>query len=166
MKPIKIVFLLIICSLMSFTAMHKYYVSVTQIEYVKDKQSVQIISRLFIDDLESLIRKRYDESITLATENESKQVDYYVAKYLKEKIQIKINNQETKINFIGKEYEADIVYCYLEIEKVASIKSFEIKNQVFYDLFDEQQNIVRININEKNKSFLLIKENDKGLLNF
>jgi hypothetical protein len=141
-------------------------VSVTQIEYVKEKQAVQIISRIFIDDFEKLLRERYDSNITLAVKNESNKVNFYVEKYLAEKFQIKINGAKAQMNFIGKEYEADIVYCYLEIENVKNITSFEVTNQVLFDLFDEQKNIVRTNINDKNKSFILIKQNDKGLLNF
>ena len=71
-----------------------------------------------------------------------------------------------KPSFIGKKYDDDIMYCYLEIENIASIKSFEIKNKVLFDLFDDQKNIVRTNINDKNKTFVLIPEKDKGLLNF
>ena len=57
---------------------HKYYVSVTQLEYVEDQKSVQIINRVFIDDLERLFRERYDESITLAEKNESKTMGSHV----------------------------------------------------------------------------------------
>lgn len=166
MKYLKISLILFVIPLLAFTTVHKYYVSVTQIEYVKEKQAVQIISRIFIDDFEKLLRERYDSNITLAVKNESNKVNFYVEKYLAEKFQIKINGEKARMNFIGKEYEADIVYCYLEIENVKNITSFEVTNQVLFDLFDEQKNIVRTNINDKNKSFILIKQNDKGLLNF
>ncbi|WP_250433036.1 DUF6702 family protein [Hanstruepera flava] len=166
MKHILKFLLLAIIPLMAFTSVHEYYVSITQIEFVKEKRSVQIISRIFIDDFEKLLRERYDSNITLAIEDESSKVDFYTERYLKEKVKIKINGKEAVMTFIGKEYEADIMYCYLEIESVSSIQSFEISNQVLFDLYSEQQNIVRTKINGKNKSFILIKENDKGLLNF
>ena len=102
----------------------------------------------------------------MAADDELAKVDFYIEKYLDEKITIKINGKAVDAVFIGKEYESDIVYCYLEIENVESIQSFEISNQVLFDLYSEQQNIVRLKINDKNKSFILIKENDKGLLNF
>lgn len=166
MVHFKKLLLVFILPVLAFTTAHKYYVSVTQIEYVKEKKSVQIISRIFIDDFEKLLRERYDPNVTLSSENEPAKVDFYIEKYLGEKFQVKINGSRATVNFIGKEYEADIVYCYLEIENVASISSFEVTNQVLFDLYSEQQNIVRTNINDKNKSFILIKENDKGLLNF
>jgi len=166
MKAAKKLLVLLIIPLFSFTVFHKYYVSVTEIEYVEEKKSIQIISRIFIDDFEKLLRERYDSNITLAVENEPSKVNFFIEKYLDEKITISINNEVAEVVFVGKEYEADIMYCYLEIENVSSISSFEISNHVLFDLYGEQQNIVRTNINGKNKSFILIKENDKGLLNF
>lgn len=151
---------------MAFSTAHKFYVSVTQIDYIEDKQSVQIISRIFVDDFESLIRERYDNAIVLEENNESEKVDLYIERYLKSKIKVKINNEDVIAHFIGKEYELDIMYCYLEIENVEEIKSFEVTNQILFDMFQEQQNIVRTNINSKQKSFMLTTQNDKAQLSY
>ena len=166
MHRFKLLLLIIILPLISFTALHKYYVSVTEIEYVSEQKSVQIISRIFIDDFESLLRNRYDERLTLAIENEDDLVNYYTEKYLKEKLKITINGQPLEFNFIGKEYEEDIMLNYLEIVDVDNISSIEVTNRILFELFPAQKNIVRFKIDSKNKSILLIKENDKGLLNF
>lgn len=164
MKHFKI--FLLVLPLFAFTNMHKFYVSVTQVEYVKEKQSLQIITRIFVDDLEALLRQRYDENITLEDSEDETQIDFYIEKYLKEKIQIHINDKQEDFVFLGKEYEEDIVYCYLEITNVKDIKSFEITNQVFFDLFEEQQNIIKAKINSKNKSFMLTSHNESRVLNF
>ncbi len=152
--------------LFAFIAVHKYYVSVTQIDYIKEKKSVQITSRIFIDDFEKLLRERYDQSITLAKDQDEKQIDLYIEKYLKSKLKININNKPVNLVFIGKEYEDDIMNCYLEIENISEITSFEVVNEVLFDMFKEQKNIVRTFINSKHKSFVLIPEKDKGMLNF
>ena len=166
MKIIKIVFLFLVLPLLSFTTIHKYYVSVTEVEYVKEKKSVQIISRIFIEDLEDVIQLRYDEELIIEKENEVPEIDFFIEKYLKAKLIININGEEKLVNYLGKEFDNDIVICYLEIEGVDKIQSLEIQNQVLFDLYAEQQNIVRTKVNSENKSFILIKENDKGLLNF
>ncbi len=166
MKFTKFFLLFLIIPLLAFSPVHKYYVSVTQINYVKEKESVQIISRIFTDDFENLLRKRYDENITLAGKNEPKIADTYIERYLNDKIKIKINNKDAKFIFIGKEYDADIMRCYLEIEGVKAINSFQITNQILFDLYDEQQNIVKTKINSKQKSYLLIPQKDMALLNF
>ena len=73
---------------------------------------------------------------------------------------------EFSFAFLGKKYEDDIVYCYLEIEGVTEIKSLLITNDILCDLYREQENIVRTKISGKNKSFVLNKANNKALLNF
>ena len=166
MKPIKYIALIGLFFFCSFSAIHKYYVSITQIEYVKDKQSVQIISRIFMDDFEQLLRQRYDEKLTLNNDEDEAVIDTYIKKYLLTKIKIFINGKEVIPTFIGKKYEDDIMHCYLEVENVASISSFEIQNEVLFDMFEDQKNIVRTHINDKNKTFVLNAQNDKGLLNF
>lgn len=166
MKLIKPFLFFLIVPFFAFTSLHKYYISLTQIDFIEEKQSVQITTRIFIDDFESLLRERYDETITLAGNDEPKTTDTYIGRYLKEKIKIKINNGDAKLTFIGKEYDQDIIRCYLEIEHVNSIESFEISNKVLFDLFEEQQNIVKTKINSKQKSFILIQEKDNALLKF
>lgn len=157
---------LILIPLFAFTAIHKYYISVTQIDFIENKQSVQITSRIFIDDMEKLLRDRYDEGITLSSKDEPKTVDLYIAQYLKEKLRIKINNEVSEIAFIGKAYDADIVRCYLEIEGVKHIETFEVSNRVLFDVFEDQQNIVKTNINEKQKSFIFYPQKDNAMLKF
>lgn len=166
MKSIKLISVIAIFFLCSFNSLHKYYVSITQIEFVKEKQSVQIISRIFIDDFESVLRKRYDKNITLDRGDDETQIDDYIKKYLLTKIEISINNKEVIPNFIGKKYDDGIMHCYLEIENIKSISTFQIKNKVLFDMFEDQKNVIRTNINNKNKTVVLTAQNDKGLLNF
>ena len=166
MKSIKLISVIAIFFLSSFNTLHKYYVSITQIEFVKEQQSVQIISRIFIDDFESVLRKRYDKNITLDRGDDETQIDNYIKKYLLTKIEISINNQEVIPTFIGKKYDDGIMHCYLEIENIKSISTFQIKNKVLFDMFEDQKNVIRTNINNKNKTVVLTAQNDKGLLNF
>ena len=157
----------VVLLVMSFTTAHKYYVSVTQVEYVEKQKSLQIITRIFIDDIEKLFQERYDENLILAGKDEPvKAVNSYVERYLKSKLVISINGKPQQLTYVGREYEDDIMYIYLEIENVSDIKSFEISNAVLFDLYAEQQNIVRTKIYSKHKSFVLIAEKNKGLLNF
>ena len=145
---------------------HEYYVSVTKIEYAEEQQSLQIISQIFIDDFEELLKMRFSEDLKLAPDSDAKLVDSYMKRYLTDKLELKVNGKSVKFNFIGKEYKDDIAYCYLEIENVTNIKSIEVKNRILFDKFSDQQNIVRLKLLGKNKSYLLVPDNDKCMLNF
>ncbi len=162
----KIKLLLISIPLFGFTSLHKYYVSNTQVDYVKEERAVQITSGLFVDDFEKLLKERYDDTIVLNENEEEALIDTYIEKYLRSKLKISIDGKTQNLVFIGKEYDNDIMYCYLEIENVVAINTMEISNTLLFDLFEDQKNIVRTNINEKYKTFILIPENKKGMLNF
>ena len=162
----KLLFFILVWLLCAFTTIHKYYISVTQIDYKEEKQSLQITSKIFIDDFEKLLQTRYDKTITLASKEESAQTDVYIEKYLNEKIKIKINGKDVNLSFIGKEYDIDLVKCYLEVENVKKIESFEISNKVLFDFIEEQQNIVKTKINSIQKSVILIAQQDSALLKF
>ena len=167
MKSLRLLVILLILPLLSFVGdQHEYYVSVTKVEYAKESQSLQIISQIFIDDFETLLRKRYDEEITLDEPNESELVETYMKRYLADKLKLKVNGNAVNFKFIGKEYKDDITYCYLEVENVADIKTIEVTNQVLFDAFSGQQNIVRLKLLGRNKSFLLLPDNDSCMLNF
>ncbi|NVN19191.1 hypothetical protein GUA46_12650 [Muricauda sp. HICW] len=158
---------LVMLLLLSFSSAHKYYVSVTNIAYSKDDSAFQITSRVFIDDLDKLLKERYDIEAKLATPKESKLADEYIEKYFRTKFAIELDGKPVQYNFLGKRYDNDMVICYLEIPKVklSETKSMTIQNEVLMDLFDDQQNIVHVKWNGNKKSFMLIRQNNKGMLN-
>ena len=126
MKRFKFLIIVFVVPFFAFTSLHKYYVSVTQVNYIQEKESIQIISRIFIDDFESVLKSNYDEDIVLAEDDEAEIIETYIERYLKEKIKLTVNNEQVVFNFIGKEYEGDIIRCYLEVEQVKYIESFSI----------------------------------------
>ena len=62
MSFFKVVLSLVVFPLFFATA-HKYYVSTTQVEYVDDKNVLQVITRINADDLERILQERYDPSL-------------------------------------------------------------------------------------------------------
>lgn len=167
MKSVYILLTFFVITLfISSTEKHEYYVSVTQIEYAKEQKSLQIISQIFIDDFENLLRERFDESIVLAPDNQPERIDRYMQSYLEDKLKLKVNGKALKFKFLGKEYKDDITYCYLEIENVSHIEAISVTNRILFDVLADQQNIVRFKVLDKNRSFLLVPDNDHCVLNF
>ncbi len=165
MKLKKIYLLFLIIPLLSFSV-HKYYLSLTQITYKEEEKSIQIIVSVFLDDIETAINKTNTIDLQLTTKKELPNNDVYFQKYLQEKLQIKVNNQPKKINYIGKEYEDDLVYFYLEITNINSVNSIEITNKILQKQFPKQQNLIKSKVNGIHKSVLLTAKNDKALLKF
>ena len=161
----KYTFLLLIIPLLSF-ALHKYYLSLTKIEYAKESKSLQITMRIFIDDLESTLNKINNKSFKLDTKTELEDANIYIEKYLLKQFEVNINGSSKNYKYLGKKYENDVVYLFIEIINIASINSIEIRNRILMDTFPEQQNIIKLNINNIKKSFILTSKDDKDSLKF
>lgn len=165
MKFKQYVVLFLLIPLFAFNV-HKYYISLCEIEYVKEQKSLQITIGIFIDDLELTLNKNHNTSLNLATKKEVEHIDNYYFEYLNKHFKVIVNNNLKSFVFIGKEYDDDIVRFYLEITGINELKSIEVINTSLLRDFENQQNIIKINANNTHKTFYLNKKNDKGLLNF
>lgn len=162
MKKIALPLLLFILAFSS----HKYYLSLTQIEYNKDHKSLEVIINVFMDDVELAINNEYDVDMRLTTKEELKGVDEYFKKYLRNNLKFFINNKAVQYNFIGKEYEGDLVYFYLEIELKEDPLSLKVINTLLFDYFEQQQNVIKFKNGSKRQSKILSIDTNKALLNF
>jgi hypothetical protein len=54
--------------------------------------------------------------------------------------------------YLGKEAQLDATWCYLEIEKVGNVKKIEIENTLMLSEFEDQTNLVNLNIDGRKKS--------------
>ena len=161
----KIFLLLFIIPLLSFSA-HKYYLSLTQIAFKESSKSVQIIINVFMDDIETALNKDNNIDLQLSTKKELANNDVYFENYLRRKLQFKIDTIVKEFKYIGKEYDGDLVYFYLEIENIAKVSSIEITNKILLKHFPKQENLIKSKVGTKNKSILLSKDQYKELLTY
>lgn len=164
LKPFLIVLLLL--PLFSFTAAHKYYVSLTQVDYNQKSKSLQITMNVFIDDMELALNDIHKKHFNLYTSKELADTDAYFQEYLEKHFRLKVNGNTSKYSYIGHKYEGDVVFFYVEIEKVTAVKSIEVENTVLFEHFQEQKNLVKFKVNGKFDSALLTLENRKEVLKF
>jgi len=160
-----IVLLVFLVPSLAFTT-HKYYLSLTDIEYNEKQKSLQIIINVFMDDIELALNNDYNIDLQLTTKKELQNSDEYFEKYLNEKLKFKTNSKQLKFNFLGKEYEGDLVYFYLEIEDVAVPTSLEVSNKILVKHFSDQQNVVKMKVGKKRRSKILNKKEDNAILEF
>lgn len=165
MKLDKKILILLLIPLVSFSA-HKYYLSLTQINFSPKSKSVQIIINVFMDDIETALNKDYDIDLQLTTEKELKGNDVYFEKYLNEKLHFKVNTIDQKFNYIGKEYEGELVYFYLEIENINAVDQITISNKILVKHFPKQENLIKSKVGKVNKSVLLDAENYSETLKY
>lgn len=161
--------LVIICALLFFVGFssfvsHKFYISIYQINYAPEKKMLQITSRIFIDDLNNALEKKYKRKTYIGETNESQEDVAMLKKYISEHFFIKVNGQNKAINFLSKELESNVVICYYNIKDITKIKTLEVQNTALLELNTDQQNIIQTTILGNKQSLLLTNENVKGII--
>lgn len=145
-------------------SIHKFYVSIYQINYATEKKMLQITSRIFVDDLNKMLSEKYKTKVNLGEKEESIQDVELMKKYIFENFKITVNGKPKTIHFANKEMEGNVLICYYNVKEIPKIKTMEIINTVLLDFNEEQQNIVHTNVSGSKKSFLFSGANAKGLL--
>ena len=152
-------------SLTSF-GFHKFYVAVYQINFAPEKEMLQITSRVFADDLNKALEKKYNKKHYIGTAKESPEDVVLLKKYFAENLTIKVNGQSKSMNLLSKEMEGDVLICYLSAKGISKLKSIEVHNTILVDWDSEQQNITHFTILGTKQSFLFTASITERMLKF
>ena len=148
----------------SFT--HKFYVSITQVDYNRSKKQIEISTRYFIDDIEKALDNKCKEKIYIDSNTMTESQKKLLEQYLISNYQIKVNNKNNNLKYLGFEIENDILITYFTISNLKKIKSLEIKINSLYEIINTQQHIVHTKIYEKTCSLLLTEDNKNQTCNY
>lgn len=165
-KTILITFFGILFLTLTSFSVHKFYVALYQVNYAPEKKMLQITTRIFVDDLNSAVGKKYSKRINLGAENESVDDVNFLKKYFSEKFYIKVNGQTKPILFLSKEMEGDVLICYFSMKEIQKINSLEIYNAVITEGNAEQQNIMHFNVSGVKNTLLFTESTSKGMLKY
>ena len=151
-------------SLFSSFEMHKFYVSIYQINQNIAKKRIEITARIFIDDLNKVLTKQSGVRTAICEPNETTKDVEILKKYLTEKIILKINGKAKPLLFKSKELETNVVICYFVINDISKIKTIEIENTAMLTLNSDQQNIIQTNFGGQKNSLLFTNSHFSEML--
>lgn len=145
---------------------HPMHISVTEIDYNEKNKSLEIMSRIFIDDLETSIRKAQNNEGLDLLKPSGTTTDQLVSQYLMSRFLIQVNGKPANPTYIAHEIDDAAMICYLEIEGVKQVKTLDITITVIQELYDDQSNLVHVTYRGPVKSLRLTKEKPEGTLSF
>lgn len=144
---------------------HKFYVGIFQINYAPEKKMLQVTTRIFVDDLENALEKKYGHRFHLGEASQTQQDVTQMKQYLAERLIIEVNGQPQSLTYLSNELENTVLICYYRVANVEKITSLRVKAKVLFDYVTDQQNIIQTNINGKKSSLLLTPDNPEGTVN-
>ncbi|MEQ7800096.1 DUF6702 family protein [Pedobacter sp. ASV1-7] len=131
---------------------HPFYVSVTEIVHHKSTGTVQVSVRVFFDDFEKVLERKYKKKVNILKPSNREEIESLIAIYIKDHLKIKANGKALDLKFQGYEIEEDAAWCYFETPKVKAIKEFHIENDILFDQHSSQSNMIHAIVDGKRKS--------------
>jgi hypothetical protein len=153
--------------LLFWIGLHPLHVSVTEITYDQNDRELEIVCRLFIDDLElSLQAQTGNPELDLLQPGGSITTDQLVSAYLQKHFSISLDQKLQKIRYLGSEQEDVALVCYLVVEKIKRWKTILVMNNSIQETHSDQSNLVHVTWGEKVKSLRLTRERPEQELVF
>ncbi|MEQ8910111.1 MAG: hypothetical protein RIC95_13020 [Vicingaceae bacterium] len=138
----KIVLVALVCLLGQNAWAHKFYMSITEMNYNQEHGSLEIIIKLFTDDIEKALESEIDYALFLGTDKEATQTDSLLELYLKKQFSLKENGNSMSIDFLGKEAERDYTWLYIEVPNFNPKAGHSLKHAMLTEVFEDQKNQV------------------------
>ena len=147
---------------------HPFHATITSFNCNPNDQSVEITIKLFTDDLENILKDSRGSDLRIDSESNRTIIDSLIFDYIKNNLTLFFDDKKGKISWVGKEFENDITWSYLEIKNIKNISGtkISIKNKLFLEIFDDQLNICHFYCSENPETLMLHKENYYGEINF
>lgn len=147
--------------------LHPIHVSVTEIEFDEKEQALEIVMRVFIDDLElSLRNSRNQPQLDIINPKDGMTTDGLVSDYLKSHFKISLDDKPQRIHYLGHEREAEAFIFYIEVTDVRKWKTISIHNDMIMATHDDQSNLVHVYVNDNVKSLRLTRNTPADKLTF
>ena len=167
-KPLFVLFLFVQSTK---SAVHPLRLSLCEIEYSSVEQLLTINLKLFLMDVnEALVFDPNSKELAFCHPNESANAEQLLLNYLNIFFYVKVNGKKVALKIKSKRLsgEGDNVALWLLFEqrKDQNIKSLEIKNAIFTDLFFDQNNVIYVYVNGDSRSLMLNKKTTTHILTF
>ena len=143
---------------------HPFYISTTEITLKEEKHDIKI--KIFRDDLEDGLRLFFDKSISIDTELKLENRSSQVADYIKDKFQISVNKSEIIPSIDNYNLVNDLVEIYLSFETRGDINNIKVYNNILFDVFQVQKNVVLINLENQNQSYIFSYSDREKTFNY
>lgn len=159
----RIVLVLLTLGMFTKGMAHPLRLSLCEIEYNSNTKSLTVDLKLFLTDVNEAIGfDPYSKELAFCTPNESPKADQFLLDYLNQFFYVKVNGEMVDLAIKQKKLSGEgdntALSVYFEYQLTPPLKTVEIKNAVFTDLFFDQNNIVYIHVDGIDKSIMLNKK--------
>jgi hypothetical protein len=146
--------------------LHPMHVSVTEIEMDEKDKRLEIMMRVFADDLETTLRDHLKQPEYDIAKQSKAALDATMKEYLAPRFKIAVDNKPVQSKYLGYELEGDAFIFYIEVPGVKKLKTIQIQNNIIMEVFEDQSNLVHVTVRGTVRSLRLTKNVPTDKLTF
>jgi hypothetical protein len=146
---------------------HPVYISVTEINHNAADKNLEIACKIFTDDFEIVLAKAFNTKVDLFHPKDSILTEKQIGSYIARHLALKLDGKPVTLKIIGYEREQDALWSYFEVNNVpAPPKQVSIMNNLLYENFPQQINLLHVTIGGKRKSTKLDNPDENVIFNW
>ena len=134
---------------------HPLYITVTEISHNAKDKTLEISCKTFTNDLETVLEKMAKTKVDLSDAAGKKSSDQLIGAYVEKHLQLKCDGKAVVLHFVGSEKEADGTWSYFQVNDIVTVKRIDVVNNLLYDGFEQEINIMHVTVGGERKSFRL-----------
>ena len=131
---------------------HPIFVSVTEINHNAIDKTLEISCKIFTDDFEQTLRQQYKEKIDLIEPANKKAMAILVNNYIKKHLQIKVDDKNIDLQFLGFEHQEEGIISYYQVNNIATVKKITVTDNILYETRPQQMQIIHAMVKGERKS--------------
>ena len=132
--------------------LHPLHLATVEIDHNATDKTLEITCKTFWDDFESILSKINGSKVDLVSGKDTAGNNKKIFEYIRSHLQITIDGKPVQMSFVGYEKEDMVVYSFLQVDNISSVKKVAIVNSLMHDMFDDQVEIIHMIVNGNRKS--------------
>lgn len=149
-----------------FIFLHPLHVSVTEITLDEKEKELEIMLRVFPDDLELAIRNVKNDATLSLIDPTNTTTDKLVWEYVQPRFKLMADGKVQAVKYLGHETDEDVLVLYIQVQPVKKFKTIDITNTIITEFYEDQSNLINMTVNDETKSLRLMRNNPSGKLSF
>lgn len=124
---------------------HPLHVALVTIEYNTKTKNFDVLFKIFVDDFEGVIARKYQVNLYSGSENENPDYSVYATKYVKEHFGLAFNGSKkftNSVKFKEKDLNVEAVWLKFTITAPSKLNRVKVKASVLTDYFGDQTNLI------------------------
>jgi hypothetical protein len=131
---------------------HPLYITVTEINHNVKEKILEVSCKVFTNDLETVLEKVAGARVDLSAPKDKPASDKLISAYVEKHLRLKVDGKPVQLHFIGSENEADGTWSYFQVNDVPSVKKIDAGDDLLYDGFNQQINIMHVTVGGQRQS--------------